>query len=170
MLLAHLDEPDTAEVAAQALIDFGPPAVTPILGALQNAREDEVVALLLRVVNALGGGESIPAVIPFLDHHNPMIRRLAIETLGELMDPAPVDYLLAKLDDADVASQQSAVNAVSALVGAFPEIKADVLTKIRRLLQSHSVPVKLNSLSVYVNIQGEGYPTSCCWRRRTAIR
>ncbi|MDQ6801635.1 MAG: HEAT repeat domain-containing protein [Acidobacteriota bacterium] len=158
VLLAHLDEPETAEVAAQALIDFGPPAVTPILGALQNAREDEVVALLLRVVNALGGGESIPAVIPFLDHQNPMIRRLAIETLGELMDPAPVDYLLAKLDDADVASQQSAVNAVSALVGAFPEIKADVLTKIRRLLQSHSIPIKLNSLSVYVNIQGEGYP------------
>jgi HEAT repeat protein len=158
VLLAHLDEPDTAEVAAQALIDFGPPAVTPILSALQNAQEDEVIALLLRVVNALGGGESIPAVIPFLDHPNPMIRRLSIETLGELMDPAPVDYLLAKLDDADVASQQSAVNAVSALVGAFPEIKAEVLAKIRRLLQSHSVPVKLNSLSVYVNIQGEGYP------------
>jgi HEAT repeat protein len=159
VLLAHLDEPETAEVAAQALIDFGPRAVMPILAALQNAREDEVVALLLRVVNALGGGESIPAVIPFLDHQNPMIRRLAIETLGELMDPAPVDYLLAKLDDPDVASQQSAVNAVSALVGAFPEIKGDVLTKIRRLLQSHSVPVKLNSLSVYVNIQGEGYPS-----------
>src|SRR5438132_6479033 len=79
VLLDHLDEPETAEVAAQALIDFGPRAVTPILDALQNAQEDEVVALLLRVVNALGGGESIPAVIPFLDHQNPMIRRLAIE-------------------------------------------------------------------------------------------
>jgi HEAT repeat protein len=158
VLLSYLDQPETAEVAAQALIDFGPLAVSPILDALQNAQEDEVVALLLRVVNAIGSGESIGAVIPFLDHQNAMIRRLAIETLGELMNPTPVDYLLAKLDDPDVASQQSAVNAVSALVGAFPEIKADVLTKIRRLLQSHSIPIKLNSLSIYVNIQGEGYP------------
>ena len=158
VLLSYLDEPETAEVAAQALIDFGPRAVSPILDALQNAQEDDVIALLLRVINAIGSSESIGAVIQFLDHQNPMIRRLAIETLGELKNPAPVDYLLAKLDDPDVASQQSAVNAVSSLVAAFPEIKADVLSKIRRLLQSPHVPMKLNSLSVYVNIQGEGYP------------
>ena len=46
---------------------------------------------------------------------------------------------------------------MSALVAAFPEIKSEVLAKIRRLLQSTSMPIKLNSLSVYVNIQGEGY-------------
>jgi HEAT repeat protein len=158
VILSYLDQPETAEVAAQALIDFGPLAVPSILDALQNADEDEIAALLLRVVNAVGSAESIAAVIPFLDHHNPMIRRLAIETLGELMHPAPVDYLLAKLDDADIASQQAAVNAVTALVSAFPEIKSDVLGKIRKLLQSSSSPMKLNSLSVYVNIQGEGYP------------
>ena len=99
-----------------------------------------------------------------------MIRRLAIETLGEIPDPAAIDYLLAKLDDPDVASQQAAVNSISALVTAFPEIQDDVLAKIRRLLQSPSIPMKLNSLSVYVNIQGEGYHDGCCWRRRTAIR
>ena len=86
-----------------------------------------------------------------------MIRRLAIETLGEIVDPRSADYLLAKLDDPDVASQQAAVNAISAMVAAFPEIKPQVLTKIRRLLQNPSVPMKLNSLSVFVNIQGEGY-------------
>ena len=86
-----------------------------------------------------------------------MIRRLAIETLGEISDPGSIDYLLAKLDDFDVASQQAAVNSISALVTAFPEIKQDVLTKIRRLSQSPSIPMKLNSLSVFVNIQGEGY-------------
>ncbi|PYQ60460.1 MAG: hypothetical protein DMF58_08135 [Acidobacteria bacterium] len=157
VLLSFLDQPETAEVAAQALIDFGPLAVPPILDALQNAQEDEVIALELRVINAIGSTESIGAVLPFLDHENAMIRRMAIETLGELMHPSPVDYLLAKLDDSDVGAQQAAVNAVSALVSAFPEIKADVLSKIRRLLQSKSVPAKLNSLSIYVNIQGEGY-------------
>src|SRR5260370_36257753 len=86
-----------------------------------------------------------------------MIRRLAIETLGQILDPATIDYLLVKLDDADVASQQAAVNSISALVTAFPEFKNEVLMKIRRLLQASSVPMKLNSLSVFVNIQGEGY-------------
>ena len=157
VLLSFLDQPETAEVAAQALIDFGSLAVPPILDALQNAQEDEVIALELRVINAIGSTASIGAVLPFLDHENAMIRRMAIETLGELMHPSPVDYLLAKLDDSDVGAQQAAVNAVSALVSAFPEIKADVLSKIRRLLQSKSVPAKLNSLSIYVNIQGEGY-------------
>ena len=157
VLIAHLDHPDTAEVAAQGLIDFGSGAIPSILEALQNVEEDEILALLLRVINVIGGRETIPSMIPLLDHENPMVRRLAIETLGEIPDPASVDYLLAKLDDHDIASQQAAVNSISALVAAFPQIQGDVLSKIRRLLQSPSVPIKLNSLSVYVNIQGEGF-------------
>jgi HEAT repeat protein len=157
VLLAQLENPDTAEVAAQGLIDFGPAAIPRILESLQNTDEDECIALLLRVVNMIGGRETIPSILQFLDHDNPMIRRLALETLGEIPDPASIDYLLAKLDDPDVASQQAAVNSISALVAAFPEAKQDVLGKIKRLLQSHSIPIKLNSLSVYVNIQGEGY-------------
>jgi HEAT repeat protein len=157
VLLSFIEEPDTAETAAQALIDFGAGAMPAILEKLQTAEEDEVVALLLRVVNGIGGHESIDTIIPFLDHDNPMIRRLAIETLGELPDLASLDYLLAKLDDPDVASQQAAMNAIAALVEAIPDAKAEVLAKIKRLLQSASVPMKLNSLSVYVNIQGEGY-------------
>jgi HEAT repeat protein len=157
VLLTNLAQPETAEVAAQALIDFGRDAIPAVLSALQNEEEDEVVALLLRVANVIGGRETIPSILPFLDHPNPMIRRLAIETLGEIPDPQSVDYLLAKLDDPDIASQQAAVNALSALVAAFTQVQGIVLAKIRRLLQSTSVPIKLNSLSVYVNIQGEGY-------------
>ncbi|MDQ3280824.1 MAG: HEAT repeat domain-containing protein [Acidobacteriota bacterium] len=157
ILIHHLGHPDTAEVAAQSLIDFGTAGTQAVLAALQNEEEDEVLALLLRVANVVGGREIIPSVLQFLDHENPMIRRLAIETLGEIPDPASIDYLLATLDDGDVACQQAAVNSISALVTAFKEVQPDVLTKIRRLLQSPSIPIRLNSLSVYVNIQGEGY-------------
>ena len=121
VLLEYLQEPDSAEVAAQGLIDFGPAAMPAVLQTLVNADEDEIVALLLRVVNALGASEAIPNIIPFLDHDNPMIRRLAIETLGQI--PAAIDYLLAKLDDADVPSQQAAMNSITALVEALPAIK-----------------------------------------------
>ena len=157
VLLGSLEEPDSAEVAAQALIDFGPQALPSILQTLHNAEEDEVASLLLRVLNAFHSAEAVPNIVPFLDHDNPMIRRLAIDTIGEVHHPGSIDYLLVKLDDSDVASQQAAVNAVSALVAVFPEMKPAVLAKVRKLLQSPSLPMKLNSLSVYVNIQGEGY-------------
>lgn len=157
ILLIFLEQPETAEVAAQALIDFGRTGIEAILERMRNVDEDDTLALLLRVINVIGGTESIPAILPYLDHENPMIRRLTIETLGEIVDPGSVDYILTKLDDSDVASQQAAVNSISALVAAFPEVKASVLAKIRKLLQAPSVPAKLNSLSVYVNIQGEGY-------------
>jgi HEAT repeat protein len=157
VLMVFLEQPDTAETAAQALIDFGRGAVGSILATLRNTEEDEVVALLLRILNVIGGNEAIPNILPFLDHENPMIRRLAVETLGEITDPRSIDYLLAELDDADIASQQAAVNSISALVAAFPEMKGDVLAKIRKLLGAPSIPVKLNALSVYVNVQGEGF-------------
>ncbi len=157
VLLEYLLEPDSAEVAAQGLIDFGPGAMRSVLQTLAVAEEDEIIALLLRVVNALGAREAIPNIIPFLDHDNPMIRRLAIETLGQIPDGSAIDFLLAKLDDADVPSQQAAMNSITALVEKVPGIKPDVLAKIRRLLQAPSVPLKLNSLSLFVNIQGEGY-------------
>ncbi len=157
VLIAHLEQPDTSEIAAQALIDFGSAGIPMIVESLRNAEEDEVTALLLRVVNVIGATETIPSILPFLDHDNPMIRRLAIETLGQIPHAGSTDYLLVKLDDYDVACQQAAVNSVAALVQAFPELKIDVLLKIRRLLQSSSTPVKLNSLSVFVSIQGEGY-------------
>lgn len=157
VLLTFVDQPESAECAAQALVDFGSQAAGPILEKLRTTDEDDVVTLLLRVVHAVAGSEAVPTVIGFLDHENASVRRLAIETFGEILEPATVDYLLAKLDDPDVACQQAAVNSISALVSAFPEIKADTLSKIRRLQSSTSIPVQLNSLSIFVNIQGEGY-------------
>jgi len=157
VLLEYVDQPESAEIAAQALVDFGPQAAGSILEKLRTTDEDDVVTLLLRVVHAVAGSEAVPTVIGFLDHENPNVRRLAIETFGDILEPGTVDYLLAKLDDPDVACQQAAVNSISSLVAAFPEIKADTLGKIRRLQSSPSIPVQLNSLSIFVNIQGEGY-------------
>ena len=157
VLIQYLEQPDTSEVAAQALIDFGEPAMPSILEALDRVEEDEIVALLLRVINAIGGRESIPSILPFLDHPNAMVRRLAIETVGELPAASSIDYLLAKLEDPDAASQQAAMNALVAVARALPEVKSDLLGRLRRLLQAPSTPLKLNSLSVYVEVQGEGY-------------
>lgn len=157
VLLEYVEHPESAEVAAQCLIEFGRAATQGVLERLHSVDDDDTAGLLLRVVNMIGGAESIPTIIDFLDHDNAMIRRLAIETLGQIVDPSTVDYLLAKLDDPDVGCQQAAVNSISALVEAFPEIKNETLARVRKLLASPSVPVRLNSLSVFVNIQGEGY-------------
>ncbi len=157
VLLEFLAHADVADVAAQSLADFGRPATKPVLETLRNADEDEQVALLLRVVHVIAGKEAVTTVIGFLDHQSPEIRKYAIETLGEITDPSTINYLLARLDDPDVTCQQAAVNSISSLVMAYPEVKEETLAKIRKLLASGSVPTKINSLSVYVNIQGEGY-------------
>lgn len=157
-LLDELQEPESADTAAQALIDFGPQAAPYVLERLQSSDEDEELALLLRVISCVGEKDVIGSILPFLDHHNTMIRRLSIETLGLVLDPTSVDYLLAKLDDVDVGVQLAAVNSISALVAAFPESKPDILNKLKRLLDAPDIPTRLNSLSIFVNIQGEGFP------------
>jgi HEAT repeat protein len=158
VLLDAVEDPESAEVAAQALVDFGAPAVPAILDRLRASEEDEVTSLLLRVTGAAATRQAVPTVISFLDHENAAIRRLAIEILGDVPDPSSLDYLLAKLDDPDPACQQAAVNAVSALASAYPDQHGPLLARLRRLLTSRSTPVKLNSLSIYVSVQGEGYP------------
>lgn len=157
VLLEHLENPETSDVAAQAIIDFGASGAPAVLERLRVSEEDDVTSLLLRVVNVISGPEAVPTILGCLDHDNAMIRRLAIETLGDIPEPRSIEYLLAKLDDYDFGCQQAAVNSISALVAAFPETKNDTLTKLKKLLVSPSVPAKLNSLSVYVNIQGEGF-------------
>ena len=156
-LIEHLQESETAEIAAQSLIDFGPGAVPAVVEALQEEDDADVIALLLRVIKAVGSADAVPAVVQLLDHDSAMIRRLAVETLGDLKMPKAAEYLLAKLDDPESASQQAAVNAVSGLVAEFPEVKSDVLGKIRRLVQSGSVRMRLNALAVSVNIEGESF-------------
>lgn len=157
VLLESVDDPETAEVAAQALVDFGPASTPAILDKLRSSEEDEVTSLLLRVISASAPPESVPTVMTFLDHVNPIVRRLAIEILGEIADPSTIDYLLAKLDDPDIACQQSAVNSVCEIARRSPSHKPDLINRIRRLLASPEIPTKLNSLSIYVTTLGEGY-------------
>ncbi|HVR43521.1 MAG TPA: HEAT repeat domain-containing protein [Thermoanaerobaculia bacterium] len=158
VLLEYLEQPDSAEAAAQSLMDFGPPASAAVLEKLRLSEDEETTALLLRLAQGIGGNEAIAPIIAFLDHESGVIRRLAIEALGQTPNPGTIDYLLARLDDPDVGCQQGAVNAVTALVSAFPEARADTIAKLRRLLASESIPEKLNALTILVHLQGEGYP------------
>lgn len=157
-LLEYIEQPESAEAAAQALMDYGPDAAAAVLEKLRTSDEDEVVALLIRVARSVGGDDAVAPLIGFLDHESPMIRRLAIESLGQTLNPATIEYLMSRLDDEDVGCQQAAVNGIVAQVAAFPEVKGETISKLRKLLGSSSTPERLNALSILVNIQGEGYP------------
>jgi HEAT repeat protein len=157
-LLEYIEHPDSAEAAAQALLEFGQEGGEAVLERLVAAEDEETTALLLRIAQAVGGARALGPMIGFLDHESAIIRRLAIEALGQMPHPETVDYLMAKLDDPDIGCQQAAVNSITALLTAFPEIRSDAIARLRRLLGSPSVPEKLNALSILVNVQGEGYP------------
>ncbi len=157
-LLEYVEQPDSGEAAAQALVEFGPGAGEPVLERLMSVEDEETTALLIRVAQAIGGAAAVGPLIGFLDHDSSVIRRLTIEALGQMPQSGTVDYLIAKLDDPDIGCQQAAVNSITALLTAFPEAKAEAIGRLRRLLASPSVPEKLNALSILVNVQGEGYP------------
>lgn len=157
-LLEYLEQPDSSDAAAQALIDFGPGATEGVLDRLRTAEDEETTALLIRIAQAVAGETAVPALIALLDHESSFLRRLAIEALGHIPHAGSIEYLLARLDDSDVACQQAAVNAITALMTAFPELKGETLGRLKRLLASKSVPERLNALSIIVNVQGEGYP------------
>jgi HEAT repeat protein len=157
-LLEYVEQPDSMEAAALSLIEFGPSASAAVLDRLVAVEDEETTALLLRVAQVIGGEAAIPPLIGFLDHDSGVIRRLAIEALGQMPNPGTVDYLIAKLDDPDIGCQQAAVNSITALLTAHPEVRAGALGRLRHLLASRSVPEKLNALSILVNVQGEGYP------------
>jgi hypothetical protein len=63
VLIAISRHPDTAETAAQALIDFGRGGAA-ILESLRNEEDEEIVGLLLRSLNAIGGTRPSPASCP----------------------------------------------------------------------------------------------------------
>jgi HEAT repeat protein len=157
-LLDYVEQPDSGEAAAQALIEFGGGAAGAVLERLMAVEDEETTALLIRVAQAIGGTEAIGPLIGFLDHDSSVIRRLTVESLGQMPNAGTVDYLIARLDDPDIGCQQAAVNGVTALLTAFPEMKGEAIVRLKHLLGSRSVPEKLNALSILVNVQGEGYP------------
>ncbi|MGH9459076.1 MAG: HEAT repeat domain-containing protein [Thermoanaerobaculia bacterium] len=157
-LLESIEQPESGETAAQALVDYGPAAAAAVLEKLRTTEDMETLALLIRVAHAIGGSEAVPRIIAFLDHDSTLLRRLAIESLGQTPDPSGIDYLLAKLDDPDVGCQQAAVEAITGLVASFPAVKGETIAKLKKLIGSRSVPEKLNALSILVKVQGEGYP------------
>ena len=159
VLIDFLRDSQCSEVAAEALADLGPAASPVILEKLRTSDDDEMTSVLLRVLHHSSDQEIVPTVIMFLDHESVQIRRLAIEMLGKTAQPGALDYLLAKLDDNDLTCQQTAVDAVCAVASRFPGAKQEVIWKLRRMLASSSIPAKLNALSVYVTVQGEGYDT-----------
>lgn len=157
VLLSCIEEMESAEVVVQGLVEFGGAAIDATLERLRMTEEDEVITLLLRVVSEVGGVEAIPTIVGLLDHRNPLIRRLTVETMGRIAEASTIDYILARLDDPDSACQQTAVDAVVMIADRHPGSKTEVLSRVRRLLSSRATPVRVNALAIFVAIQGERF-------------
>lgn len=158
VLIEMMREAELAEVAASGLIDIGPSAAEAVLIELKNTLDADQTILLLRIAARVARDRLLPAVLPSLEHPSPDVRRTAVEVLTERADPKAIDYLIARLDDEDVGVQQAVVNALSELAASAPAAKPAMLGKLRKLLDSRSLAERLNSLHVFVNIEGEGFP------------
>lgn len=158
VLIEMMREAELADVTASGLIDIGPSAAEAVLVELKNTLDADQTILLLRIAARVAGDRLLSAVLPSLEHPSPDVRRTAVEVLTERADPKAIDYLIARLDDENVGVQQAVVNALSALASSAPAAKPAMLGKLRKLLDSRSLAERLNSLHVFVNIEGEGFP------------
>jgi HEAT repeat protein len=136
-LIACLDQRNISEVAANALVQIGKPAVPALIETLTNPNErvrkaactalgqigdpSAVPALITcldywyisqAAANALIqiGKPAIPALIETLTNPNERVRKAACTALGQIGDPSAVPALIACLDKRDIS--EAAANAL----------------------------------------------------------
>lgn len=101
--------------SAQAVSQIGK-GYTKAIPSLISALEDKDWRVRYRVVNTLAelGEESIPSLLDSLDHNNPIVRKEAIEALGEIKksDPKILDKLHLLLNDTEETVRGKAADAL----------------------------------------------------------
>jgi cyclophilin family peptidyl-prolyl cis-trans isomerase/HEAT repeat protein len=129
----YADVPDAALRwrAAYALMRLGEPAGAPtLLGLLDDvdhrARANAARGLRPAVVDSAGIRDTaLVALTAAVDDEHPHVRINAVRTLTAYGDDAPVDVLVARLDDPDAHVAQAAAEAL----GAFPGPAAEALQR-----------------------------------------
>ena len=88
--------------SAKSISKIGKDSTTAI-PSLINALEDNDWRVRYRVINTLAeiGEEAVPALLKVINHENPIVRKAAIEALGELKmaDPKVIEELGSRLND-----------------------------------------------------------------------
>lgn len=112
-LLALLDaEPTVARASANALMELGPEADSPILQALREGDSARRMVLLPLVARRAA---AVPDVVACLEDRDPMVRSLAADTLSRIGEPSAVRALFDRLGDDDPRVVQAAAAAIQSL-------------------------------------------------------
>jgi HEAT repeat protein len=96
---AQLLDKDLCEYATQALLAIHAGAANQLRGALPEA-EGPVLLTVVRALGVLRDQESAESLRQLTDHDDPQIQLAAITALAHIGDPASVDVLLRKADEA----------------------------------------------------------------------
>lgn len=154
-LVRFLENPDSVDAASEALVAYGPEAAGELV-RLFSSEEEDVLLSAVRVATFLATPSMLGPLTGLLEHESPIVRRSAIDALGQAGDPRGADYLLTSLDDTDPGVQTAAVEALSRLLNSAAGTAEGPLSHLRRLLKAESRSVRLGALSVYANLRAEG--------------
>jgi len=97
--ILEYDSAFVRQVAENELVEIGKPAVEMLIQTLKNNKDEDVRAIVARVLGKIGNTLAVPPLIVALKDENECVRRETADALGELKDPNAVGPLIEVLKD-----------------------------------------------------------------------
>jgi HEAT repeat protein len=156
VVLSYLST-ECSEAAERALADFGADAEPALRALLSRGADEQKIEIALKLLSRSASPGLLAGLLDLLDHDAPLVRRAAVELLGEIGDPRAADYLLAHLADGDGGVDAAVVEASRALAAADEDVRRLFGRRLRRAAASRDALERANALSLLAEIQPEAF-------------
>lgn len=133
-----------AELLTRSLVTLGP-------GAAATALQDERLTVQVAAAQAMadGGAEAVPLLLPLLEGHDPLLTRVALQSLGKIADPVALPAVEALAAPGQPRELRKA--AVVALAGFGELASVDLL---RQAAADEDVGLRLSALAALREMPG----------------
>lgn len=123
-VLSELANPYLQRDAFSAALSFGTSAARALISRLNNTPTMDQRLLLIRLLAAAGGADSVVPLLNQAYDEDVQIRMEALSALGEVDDPRCLQKLVSVLKEPDVAFHETALRAIEKLARLHPEHRA----------------------------------------------
>lgn len=152
-LISVLQDPKTEgnveEAIAKALAKIGDPvAIDPIIKAMSNTT---LTPGAYTYSLAKFGKTAVEPLIKALQNKDRLIRERSADTLAEIGDPQPIDYLIAAIDDDYISVKKAVVWALADLSVADPK----AIEPLKRCLNEKDPYIKKGAARALASIQSK---------------
>ncbi|MBI4614510.1 MAG: HEAT repeat domain-containing protein [Planctomycetes bacterium] len=148
-VMSVLDRPECGPFAEEVLVRFAGASAQPLVSHAAQAKDETVLARILRILGRIGVREGFPLLLKHLASGSRVLRSAVVEGLSATLNPLLVDALLEQLDGDDPAI---AIRALGSLSRAPSE---PVVEKALAALRHPAPAVRTAALLCAASAEGE---------------